>query len=72
METYSPLRIRLLSVLEPVEKLLSELNKIYRVDPDSVPMYRLAAALCEGQPQFTLDARPYLREAIGHASRGRD
>lgn len=69
LETYSPLRIRLLSVLEPVEKLLSELNKIYRAAPDFVPMYRLAAALCEGQAQFALDARPYLREAIGHASK---
>lgn len=69
LETYSPLRIRLLSILEPVEKLLSELNKIYRVAPGFVPMYRLAAALCEGQPQFALDARPYLRDAIEHASK---
>lgn len=61
--------IRLLSILEPVEKLLSELNKIYRVAPGFVPMYRLAAALCEGQPQFALDARPYLRDAIEHASK---
>lgn len=69
LETYSPLRIRLLSVLEPVEKLLSELNKIYRVDPNFIPMYRLAAALCEGQAQFALDARPYLRDAIEHATK---
>lgn len=69
LETYSPLRIRLLSKLEPVEKLLSELNKIYRIDPDFVPMYSLAATLCDGQPQFALDARPYLRDAIEHASK---
>lgn len=69
LETYSPLRIRLLSVLEPVEKLLSELNKIHRVEPDFISMYHLAAALCEGQPQFALDARPYLRDAIEHASK---
>lgn len=68
LETFSSLRIRLLSVLEPVEKLLSELNKIYRIDPDFVSMYRLAAALCDGQPQFALDARPYLRQAVEHAS----
>lgn len=30
-------------------------------------MYCLAAALCEGQAQFALDARPYLRDAIEHA-----
>lgn len=69
LETYTSLTIRLLSILEPVEKLLSELNKIYRVAPGFVPMYRLAAALCEGQPQFALDARPYLRDAIEHASK---
>ena len=69
LEVYSSLRIRFLSVLVPVEKLLSELNKIYRVDPDFVSMYRLAAALCEGQPQFALDARPYLRDAIEHSSK---
>ena len=69
LETYSPLRMRLLSVLEPVEKLLSELNKIYRAGPDFVPMYRLAAALCEGQPKLALDARPYLRDAIEYASK---
>lgn len=69
LETYSPLRIRLLSKLEPVEKLLSELNKIYRIDPDFVPMYSLAATLCDGQPQFALDARPYLRDAIEDASK---
>lgn len=69
LETFSSLRIRLLSFLEPVEKLLSELNKIYRVDPDFISMYRLAAALCVGQAQFALDARPYLREAIEHASK---
>lgn len=69
LETFSSLRIRLLSVLESVEKLLSELNKIYRVDPGFVPMYSLAAALCDGQPQFALDARPYLREAIEHATK---
>lgn len=69
LETYTSLTIRLLSILEPVEKLLSELNKICRVAPGFVPMYRLAAALCEGQPQFALDARPYLRDAIEHASK---
>ena len=30
-------------------------------------MYCLAAALCEGQAQFALDARPYLRDATEHA-----
>lgn len=69
LENYSSLRIRLLSVLEPVEKLLSELNKIYRVDPNFISMYRLAAALCEGQAQFALDSRPYLRQAVGHATK---
>ena len=28
-----------------------------------------AATLCDGQPQFALDARPYLRDAIEHASK---
>lgn len=67
LEAYAPLRIKLYAVVEPVQELLSELNKIYRVDPDFVSMYCLAATLCEGQEQFALDARPYLRDAIEHA-----
>lgn len=67
LEARAPLRIKLYTAIKPVQELLSELNKIYRVDPDFVSMYCLAAALCEGQAQFALDARPYLRDAIEHA-----
>lgn len=67
LEAHAPLRIKLYAAVEPVQELLSELNKIYRVDPDFVSMYCLAATLCEGQAQFALDARPYLRDAIEHA-----
>lgn len=55
LETYTSLTIRLLSILEPVEKLLSELNKIYRVAPGFVPMYRLAAAF-RSKDDNTLDS----------------
>lgn len=68
LEARAPLRIKLYPAIEPVQKLLSELNKIYRIEPDFVSMYYLAAALCEGQAQFALDARPYLRDAIEHVS----
>lgn len=67
LEAYTPLRIKLYAAVEPVQELLSELNKIYRVDSDFVSIYCLAATLCEGQAQFALDARPYLRDAIEHA-----
>lgn len=67
LEAYTPLRIKLYAAVEPVQELLSELNKIYRVDSDFVSMYCLAATLCEGQAQFALDARPYLRDAIEHS-----
>lgn len=67
LEAHAPLRIKLYAAVKPVQELLSELNKIYRVDPDFVSMYCLAATLCEGQAQFALDARPYLRDAIEHA-----
>lgn len=66
LEARAPLRTILYATVKPVQELLSELNKIYRVDPDFVSMYCLAAALCEGQTQFALDARPYLRDAIEH------
>lgn len=66
LEAHAPLRIKLYAAVKPVQELLSELNKIYRVDPDFVSMYCLAATLCEGQAQFALDARPYLRDAIEH------
>lgn len=67
LEAHAQLRIKLYAAVKPVQELLSELNKIYRVDPDFVSMYCLAATLCEGQAQFALDARPYLRDAIEHA-----
>lgn len=67
LEAHAPLRIKLYAAVKPVQELLSELNKIYRVDPDIVSMYCLAATLCEGQAQFALDARPYLRDAIEHS-----
>lgn len=67
LEAHAPLRTKLYATVKPVQELLSELNKIYRIDPDFVSMYCLAAALCEGQAQFALDARPYLRDAIEHA-----
>ena len=67
LEARAPLRIKLYPAIEPVQKLLSELNKIYRIEPNFVSMYCLAASLCEGQAQFALDARPYLRDAIEHA-----
>ena len=67
LEARVPLRINLYAAVKPVQELLSELNRIYRVEPDFVSMYCLAAALCEGQAQFALDARPYLRDAIEHA-----
>ena len=67
LEAHAPLRIKLYAAVKPVQELLSELNKIYRVDPDFVSMYCLAATLCEGQAQLALDARPYLRDAIEHA-----
>lgn len=66
LEAHAPLRIKLYPAIEPVQKLLSELNKIYRIEPNFVSMYCLAASLCEGQAQFALDARPYLRDAIEH------
>lgn len=66
LEAHAQLRIKLYAAVKPVQELLSELNKIYRVDPDFVSMYCLAATLCEGQAQFALDARPYLRDAIEH------
>lgn len=66
LEARVPLRINLYAAVKPVQELLSELNRIYRVEPDFVSMYCLAAALCEGQAQFALDARPYLRDAIEH------
>lgn len=66
LEAHAQLRIKLYAAVKPVQELLSELNKIYRIDPDFVSMYCLAATLCEGQAQFTLDARPYLRNAIEH------
>lgn len=67
LEAHAPLRTKLYAAVEPVQKLLSELNKIYRIEPNFVSMYCLAAALCEGQAQFALDARPYLIDAIEHA-----
>lgn len=67
LEAHAPLRTKLYAAVEPVQKLLSEFNKIYRIEPNFVSMYCLAAALCEGQAQFALDARPYLRDAIEHA-----
>lgn len=67
LEAHAPLRTKLYAAVKPVQELLLELNKIYRVDPDFVSMYCLAAALCEGQAQFALDARPYLSDAIEHA-----
>lgn len=67
LEAHAPLRIKLYAAVKPVQELLSELNKIYRADPDFVSMYCLAATLCEGQAQFALDARPYLRDAIEHS-----
>ena len=67
LEAHASLRIKLYAAVKPVQELLSELNKIYRVDPDFVSMYCLAATLCKGQAQFALDARPYLRDAIEHA-----
>lgn len=67
LEAHASLRIKLYATVKPVQELLSELNKIYRVDPDFVSMYCLAATLCKGQAQFALDARPYLRDAIEHA-----
>jgi tetratricopeptide (TPR) repeat protein len=67
LEAHAPLRTKLYVAVEPVQKLLSELNKIYRIETNFVSMYCLAAALCEGQAQFALDARPYLRDAIEHA-----
>lgn len=66
LEARATLRIKLYPAIEPVQKLLSELNKIYRIEPNFVSMYYLAATLCEGQAQFALDARPYLRDAIEH------
>lgn len=67
LEAHAPLRTKLYVAVEPVQKLLSELNKIYRIETNFVSMYCLAAALCEGQAQFALDARQYLRDAIEHA-----
>ena len=67
LEARAPLRIKLYPAIEPIQELLSELNKIYRIEPNFVSMYCLAASLCEGQAQFALDARPYLRDAIEHA-----
>lgn len=67
LEAHAPLRTKLYAAVEPVQKLLSELNKIYRIEPNFVSMYCLAATLCEEQAQFALDARPYLRDAIEHA-----
>lgn len=67
LEAHTPLRTKLYAAVEPVQKLLSKLNKIYRIEPNFVSMYYLAATLCEGQAQFALDARPYLRDAIEHA-----
>ena len=67
LEEHAPLRTILYAAVKPVQELLSELNRIYRVESDFVSMYCLAAALCEGQAQFALDARPYLRDAIEHA-----
>lgn len=67
LEAHAPLRTKLYAAVEPVQKLLSKLNRIYRIEPNFVSMYCLAAALCEGQAQFALDARPYLRDAIEHA-----
>lgn len=58
LETHALLRTKLYAAVEPVQKLLSGLNKIYRIEPNFVSMYCLAAALCEGQAQFALDARP--------------
>lgn len=66
LEAHAPLRTKLYAAVEPVQKLLSELNKIYRIEPNFVSMYCLAATLCEEQAQFALDARPYLRDAIEH------
>lgn len=48
LEARAPLRIKLYPAIEPVQKLLSELNKIYRIEPNFVSMYCLAASLCEG------------------------
>lgn len=67
LEAHAPLRTKLYTAVEPVQKLLSKLNKIYRIEPNFVSMYYLAATLCEGQAQFALDARPYLRDAIENA-----
>lgn len=67
LEVHAPLRTKLYAAVEPVQKLLSKLNKIYRIEPNFVSMYCLAATLCEGQAQFALDARPYLRDAIEHS-----
>lgn len=67
LEAHAPLRTKLYAAVEPVQKLLSKLNKIYRIEPNFVSMYYLATTLCEGQAQFALDARPYLRDAIEHS-----
>lgn len=66
LEARAPLRIKLYAAVKPVQELLSELNRIYRIEPNFVSMYCLAASLCEGQAQFALDTRPYLRDAIEH------
>lgn len=40
LEAHAPLRIKLYAAVKPVQELLSELNKIYRIDPDFLMMLK--------------------------------
>lgn len=54
LETHAPLRIKLYAAVEPVQKLLSELNKIYRNDLATVAP-KVAAMLSEKDKHFAFE-----------------
>lgn len=56
-------RMRVAQKMEPVPNLLQELNEIYRIFPNYVAMYYLAAYLCQSDSRYTLDAYKYFLDA---------
>lgn len=46
LEAHAPLRTKLYAAVEPVQKLLSKLNKIYRIEPNFVSMYYITIRIC--------------------------
>lgn len=54
------------------KELLSELNSIYKIDPDYIGAYRLAVSICENDPQLRISAYNYLRRGYHYAGKTND